>query len=190
MSAPPYLLPARPVVPEALRRHLEEDFGRFARSGLPRPLEPFLLENYQLDVRSTYAGLPIRNPWGKASGQLSMTVSQVEEDAAAGLGFVVLKTLIAQDAAGGQTMAAWAIPESRMLVERITGQSGEAGWTVTWKGRGWWQSLDAYLDLVRQASAVGQQAGMLVVPSCKYHLPGPDESDWRIGEYRYTTERL
>jgi hypothetical protein len=119
-----------------------------------------------------------------------MTVSQVEEDAAAGLGFVVLKTLIAQDAAGAQTMAAWAISESRMLVERIVGQSGEMGWTVTWKGRGWWQSLDAYLDLVRRASAVGQQAGMLVVPSCKYHLPGPGESAWRTSEYEYTTQRL
>jgi hypothetical protein len=190
MPSPPYRLPAQPVVSDTIRRRVVDDFARFARAGLPALLESYLLEAYQLDVRSTYADLPIRNPWGKASGQLSMTVSQVEEDAAAGLGFVVLKTVIAQNAAGDQTMAAWAIPESRMVVERIAGQSGETGWTVTWKGRGWWQSLDAYLELVRQASAVGQQTGMLVVPSCKYHLPGPVEKEWRTSEYQYTTQRL
>jgi hypothetical protein len=149
-----------------------------------------LRERYRLDVRSTYAGVPIRNPWGKASGQLSMTLSQVEEDAWAELGFVVLKTVIAEDAGGGRAMAAWAIPEARMKIEPITGQGGEKGWTVTWKGRGWWQPFDAYLDLVRQATALGQDAGMLVVPSCKYHLPAPGETAWRTGEYEYTTRRL
>src|SRR5438552_18216139 len=119
MTPRPHLLPAEPCIPAALRQQLTEDFDRLARAGLPRPLEPFLLERYQLDVRSTYAGLPIRNPWGKASGQLSMNLHQVEEDATAGLGFVLLKTVIAEDAAGGRTMAAWAVPEARMVVEPI-----------------------------------------------------------------------
>src|SRR5205807_4056653 len=121
----PTLLPAEPIIPDTLRRQLVGDFAHLAYTGLPRPLEPFLRERYQLDVRSTYAGLPIRNPWGKASGQLSMNLHQVEEDAAAGLGFVVLKTVIAEDVAGRRTMAAWAVPEARMVVEPITGQSGE-----------------------------------------------------------------
>jgi hypothetical protein len=190
MNTRPHLLPAQPCVSAEWQRRVQEDFERFARDGLPRPLEPYLLEQYRLDISSTYAGLPIRNPWGKASGQLSMTLAQVEEDIAAGLGFVVLKTVIAEDAAGQRTMAAWAIPEARMVVEPITGQSGEVGWTITWKGRGWWQSLDAYLELVRQATARGREAGTLIVPSCKYHLPAPGETGWRNDEYSYTTQRL
>src|SRR5437764_15354610 len=81
MIPPPHLLPAEPAIPAVVRQHLTQDFERFARAGLPCPLEPFLQERYQLDVGSTYAGLPIRNPWGKASGQLSMTLHQIEEDA-------------------------------------------------------------------------------------------------------------
>lgn len=171
-------------------RKVTDDFERLTHAGLPRPIEPYLLERYGLDVTSVYAGLPIRNPWGKASGQLSMTLPQVEEDVAAGLGFVVLKTVIAEDSAGGQSMAAWAIPEARMVVEPIIGKSGTTGWTVTWKGRGWWQSFDAYLDLVKAATQAGQEGGTLVVPSCKYHLPAPGETAWRTGEYEHTTRRL
>jgi hypothetical protein len=31
---------------------------------------------------------------------------------------------------------------------------------------------------------------VLAVPSCKYHLPSAAESQWKIGEYEYTTRRL
>src|SRR5260370_5601534 len=103
----PHLLPSEPAVSDDLRRRVANDFERFARAGLPRPLETYLREAYGLDVGSTYAGLPIRNPWGKASGQLSMTLPQVEEDVAAGLGVIVLKSVIVEDVAGGRTMAAW-----------------------------------------------------------------------------------
>ena len=33
-------------------------------------------------MTASYAGIPLRNPWGKASGQLSLNVAQVEEAAA------------------------------------------------------------------------------------------------------------
>ncbi len=102
----------------------------------------------------------------------------------------MLKTVIAQDARGEQSMDAWAIREARMDVETILGQTGEPGWTVTWKGRGWWQSFDEYLDLVRQSQAEAAPRGTLIVPSCKYHLPRPDESEWRIDEYNSTTRAL
>jgi hypothetical protein len=119
-----------------------------------------------------------------------MTARQLEEDVEAGLGFVVLKTVIAEDAAGSQSMRAWAIREARMVAERITGRSGEEGWTISWKGRGWWQSFDEYLQLVRDAQSIAGGTGTLIVPSCKYHLPTPDEAEWRIAEYDYTTRRL
>ena len=88
--------------------------------GPPRDLELTCGRLIDLDMTASYAGMTLRNPWGKASGQLSLNLAQLEEAAAEGLGFVVLKTVIAQDAAGQQTMGAWAIKESRMVAEPIT----------------------------------------------------------------------
>lgn len=184
------LLPEEPRLPATIAARLREDYESFAAAGLPISLESDLLERYGLDVAAEYAGLPIRNPWGKGSGQLSMTAHQVQEDVAAQLGFVVLKTVIAQDATGMQSMDAWAIRESRMLVEPIVGDTGERGWTVTWKGRGWWQSFDDYLQLIRDAQRISAERGTLIVPSCKYHLPGSLSEPWKQSEYDWTTPRL
>jgi len=183
-------LPARTNLPEGMTDRVRNDWERFSISGLPEHLEEYLLNEYGLNVATEYAGLPIRNPWGKASGQLSMNLNQVREDVEAGLGFVVLKTVIAEDESGGQSMSAWAIKEARMVVETIAGASGETGWTITWKGRGWWQSFDEYLALIRGARQIADAAGTLIVPSCKYHLPSPGESTWRTAEYEYTTTRI
>jgi hypothetical protein len=103
---------------------------------------------------------------------------------------VVLKTVIAQDRTGEQTMREWAIPETRMLVEPIRGRSGAEGWTVTWKGRGWFDTFPAYLNLFDQALRVGQGAGMVIAPSVKYHLPTPQEDFWKEEEYEFTTGAL
>lgn len=168
---------------------LVADYERFA-DGLPQALEDYIREHYQLDMSSEYGGLPIKNPFGKASGQLSLNVAQVRRDAQDGLGFVLLKTIIAQDASGAQSMSAWAIPETKMLVERITGADDHMGWTVTWKGRGWYDTFEAYLKFYGESLIAGSETGMLVVPSCKYHLPSEDEGEWKIGEYEYTTRLL
>jgi hypothetical protein len=187
----PHLLTGSPDIPGPLLGKVRDDFARFARSGLPRDVEGHLRAAYNLDVSGSYAGVPLRNPWGKASGQLSMRSSQVQEAFDAGLAFVVLKTVIAQDAEGRRTMDAWAIKEARMVAEPIVGRAtGAPGWTVSWKGRGWWQGFDEYLDLVRTASALGVDRGRLVVPSVKYHLPGPGEDAWRVEEYLETTRAL
>jgi hypothetical protein len=192
MNAPrPHLLPSAPDVPAELVRRVGEDHDRFAREGLPADLETYLRETYALDMAGSYAGLPLRNPWGKASGQLSLNLAQLEEAAADGLGFVVLKTVIAQDASGRQSMGAWAIRESRMVAEPIESPgTGARGWTVTWRGRGWWQSFEDYLALVRQGVSLAGERAMPVIPSVKYHLPGQGETHWREEEYRYTTAEL
>ena len=139
---PKIRLQGPPQVPSAMERRLHADFERF-RDGLPRPLETYVRDAYGIDLASEYGGRAIKNPFGKASGQLSLAAHQIERDAEAGLGFVVLKTVIAQDRAGEQTMREWAIPETRMLIERIRGRSGSEGWTVTWKGRGWFDTFAA-----------------------------------------------
>ncbi len=174
---------------EANARQLARDFERF-RDGLPEPLEDYVLSTYGISLASRYGGLTLKNPFGKASGQLSVALHQIEKDAEAGLGFTVLKTLIAQDRAGTQSMREWAIPETHMSVERIRGRSGPEGWTVTWKGRGWFDTFDSYCDLFDQSLRAAKPAGMLVVPSVKYHLPAPGESSWKKEEYEFTTAAL
>jgi hypothetical protein len=162
---------------------LARDFERF-KHGLPRDFPAHVRASYGINLASTYLGEPIPHPIGKGSGQLSLNVGQLETDAEAGLAFAVLKTVIAQDAAGAQSMAAWAIHETKMKVER----RGD-GWTVTWKGRGWDRSFDDYLALVRAGRDFTAGGAMLVVPSVKYHLPRLAEP-FRDAEYAFTTKAL
>ena len=164
------------------------DFDRFA-DGLPPDLPGYVRDVYRIDLTGRYLGVKIPHPFGKASGQLSLKIEQVQADADAQLAYVVLKTLIAEDASGEQSMAAWAIHESRMQVHRREAADGREGWSVTWKGRGWDRTLDEYLDLVRAARELTAERGMLTVPSVKYHLPGGGEA-FRAEEYAYTTGRL
>ena len=167
-----------------MRLRLERDFERFKRE-LLRDFPDHVREAYRIDLAARYLGVDLPHPIGKGSGQLSLNAAQLEDDAAAGLAFAVLKTVIAEDETGAQAMAAWAIHETRMKVER----RGRSGWTVTWTGRGWDRSLAEYLALVRTGRDVARATGMLVVPSVKYHLPRLAEP-FRDGEYRHTTRRL
>jgi hypothetical protein len=119
---------------------LVRDYERF-RVGLPEDLENHVREHYQIDLTSEYGGHVIKNPFGKASGQLSLNLSQVRRDCEEQLGFIVLKSIIAEDASGAQSMSEWAIEETRMVVERIVGSDKTEGWTVSWKGRGWYDTF-------------------------------------------------
>lgn len=173
------------------RARLKEDFDQF-RHGMPDALEDYVLEEYGISLQSHYGLHTIKNPFGKASGQLSLNKTQLKTDVDAGLGFVVLKTLIAQDRSGEQSMAAWATSDTHMKVEEILGSrpevQGQQGWTVTWKGRGWGQSFDEYLQLLEDGLVLGSST--LMIPSVKYHLPQPGETEWRSGEYEFTTRAL
>jgi hypothetical protein len=171
-----------------MRARLARDFERFA-AGLPRDWPAHVRDTYGVDLSARYLGEPVAHPIGKGSGQLSLNPGQLERDAEAGLAFVVLKTVIAEDERGERSMAAWAVPESRMAVERRRAPDGREGWTVTWHGRGWDRSLDEYLALVRFGRDVARTTGMAVVPSVKYHLPRAGEP-FREAEYRHTTRRL
>lgn len=171
------------------RSALREDYVT-TQGNLQPAFEDYVRERYGIDLASEYGGLPIKNPFGKASGQLSLNVSQVRRDAEDGLGFVVLKTIIAEDADGAQSMSEWAIHETHMIVEPIRGADGSEGWTVTWKGRGWYDTFEKYLEFFADALELVSDSRMPVVPSCKYHLPRPGEGEWKLGEYEYTTRRL
>lgn len=171
-----------------MRAQLASDFERF-RGGLPPDFPAYVRATYRVDLTGRYFGVTLPHPIGKGSGQLSINAPQLEADAAAGLAFVALKTVVAQDEHGTQAMAGWAIHETHMAVERRTVEDGRLGWTVTWKGRGWDRSFDDYLQLLRRGQELAAASGMLVVPSVKYHLPRLGEP-FRDAEYAYTTRAL
>ncbi len=177
-----------------MRAKLERDFDRFKRE-LPRDFPAHVREAYAIDLTARYLGAVVPHPIGKGSGQLSLNAGQLEDDAAAGLAFSVLKTVIAEDETGARAMAAWAIHETKMRVERRAGgtgtgtETGREGWTVTWKGRGWDRPFGDYLALVRAGRDLTRAGRLLVVPSVKYHLPRLAEP-FREGEYRYATTQL
>src|SRR6185295_15777842 len=161
------LINGKPEIDSTGRAALVRDYERF-RAGLPDSLEAYVRDVYKIDLSSEYGDHSIKNPFGKASGQLSLNISQVRRDCEEGLGFVVLKSIIAEDASGAQSMSEWAIEETRMIVERIVGTSGTPGWTVSWKGRGWYDTFQKYLEFFDEAISAGKSVGLLVVPSCKY----------------------
>ena len=183
-------LPDLPPLPDRIRRQLAEEFEERADQPLSANFREWALERWGVDLAGRYAGRKVRLPFGKASGQLSMTPQQVEADALAGLGFSVLKTVIAQDTSGDRGMAAWAIHETHMLVEQIADEDGTTGWTVTWKGRGWDKPFSSYLRLIRAAIPIGLQHEMPVSVSVKYHLPATSDEPFRESEYRYTTQAI
>jgi hypothetical protein len=171
-----------------MHEQLARDFERFKRE-LPGDFAGHVRDTYRIDLSTQYLGHPIPHPIGKGSGQLSLNLEQLETDRAAGLAFVVLKTVIAEDPGGERAMSAWAIHETRMKVERRRGAGGREGWTVTWKGRGWDRPFEDYLTLVRAAGDLTRSGEIVAVPSAKYHLPRLGEP-FRSGEYLFTTEKL
>jgi hypothetical protein len=171
-----------------VRKKIEEDYRRFMKS-LPDDLPSYILESYGFDISGSYGRHKTKIVFGKGSGQLSTSSEQVRRDGEAGLGFVVLKTVIAQDKEGRRAMEDWARASSRMKAERIRGKSGAIGWTINWKGRGWTKSFAEYLELLKEALDIGKNYQMLVIPSCQFHLPSGDE-EWKIEEYRYTLKEL
>ncbi len=172
-----------------MRERLAADFARFARE-FPRDFPAHVRETYGIDLSARFLGYDLPHPIGKGSGQLSLNLEQLEADRAAGLAFVVLKTVIGEDATGVRSMEAWAVHETRMRVERRRGPEGREGWTITWKGRGWERSLAEYLELVRGARRLADGPdGILAVPSVKLHLPRLDES-FRESEYAHTLAAL
>src|ERR1041384_6505473 len=182
-------LSGHPEIDSRDHASLIRDYERF-RTGLPEDVESYVRQQYQVDLSSEYGEHSIKNPFGKASGQLSLNLSQVRRDCEEQLGFIVLKSIIAEDASGSQSMSEWAIEETRMVVERIVGHDNTPGWTVSWKGRGWYETFAKYLEFFDEALGVARGASVLVVPSCKYHLPSAAEHQWKTGEYEYTTRCL
>ena len=155
----------------------------------PADLAAVIREELKVDLTARYAGIEIPHPIGKASGQLSFTRQQIATSLDAGIGFVVLKTVIAEDSDGSRSMEEWSTGETHMSVERRTVSDGLDGWTVTWFGRGWAGTLEDYVEFFSDVMRLPNHRGVPIVPSVKYNLPD-DPSEVLEDEYCFTTSRL
>lgn len=183
------VLPEQPAVSHAWRRRIERSCEATA-SRPPADLAGYVRQELGVDLTARYGGLTVRHPFGKASGQLSATPHQVRADVEAGVAFIVLKTVIAEDARGERSMGEWADPETKMTVGRIVSRTGRLGWTVTWEGRGWPGTLEEYLRFFVAALEAAREPDIPVVPSIKAHLPATHDEAFREEEYAYTVGRL
>src|SRR2546422_5191719 len=100
-----------------MRSELERDFERFKRE-LPRDFPDHVRAAYGVDLTARYLGETVPHPIGKGSGQLSLNGGQLEDDAAAGLAFVVLQAVIPEDDAVAAPLAARGQHENMVTVER------------------------------------------------------------------------
>lgn len=183
-----YMLPSVILLENTLQNKIIEDYNRFANK-FPKNIEEYILKEYKIDISTFYHDISIRNPFGKASGQLSSNFSQIEKDIETGLGFVVLKTVIAVDSKEKSEMEEWKFKSPQMKVESIISESGQKGWTVSWKGRGWSKSFEKYINLFKKSLKLSKKSNIPVIASCQYHLPKLNES-FNIDEYEYTTNKL
>ncbi len=181
-------LPATPSLSPSQRARVEATFER-TRHHPPSDLADIIREDLGVDLATEYGGVPIPHPFGKASGQLSCTMPQVEEDLRSGIAFVVLKTVIAEASSGERSMESWTVRDTKMQVEQRSGRTGREGWTVTWTGRGWHGTLADYLTFFEGAQRLAAESDVPIVPSVKYHLPAADEP-FRVEEYEHTTTQL
>ncbi|HHW03855.1 MAG TPA: hypothetical protein GXX35_13790 [Thermoanaerobacterales bacterium] len=186
---PIYLLPDKFDIDEKIKSEILKDYKRFGDEGLPDNVEGYILEKYKIDLTAEYGPFTIKNPFGKSSGQLSCNINQVKADLEGGIGFVVLKTVIAQDESQHSNMAEWTVKAPKMVVEEIFSKKGQKGYTITWKGRGWDKSFQDYLKFMEEALSLSKSSNIPVIPSCKYHLPNPGEV-YDEKEYRFTTKSL
>src|SRR5437588_11575285 len=111
------------LVHRPMRSELERDFERFKRE-LPGDFADHVRETYGIDLTARYLGEAVPHPVGQGSGQLSLNQNQLAEGAPAGLAFVVLKPVLAQDEAGSQSLAAWTMHETQKTAERRRAAGG------------------------------------------------------------------
>ena len=94
----PHLLPALPDMPPELTSPGRQRPRPVRAPGLPRRISTTIFwQRYGLDMTASMPGIPSAT-LGQGVGPALAERAQVEEAADAGLGFVVLKTVIAQDA--------------------------------------------------------------------------------------------
>ncbi len=164
----PELLPEELLIPARLRSRLERDYDFYASDELPSAWEQYVLEEYELDVGATFAGLPVKNPFGRQSGPFSKNLVQVRDDALAGLGFVVLKTVAACDAAGAQVIQDWNILRAEPTLQEIEEKGGQKTFSLTWTECGWHENLEAYLRFMRASFELGASHRMVIAPSLRF----------------------
>jgi len=131
-------------------------------------------EKYRVDLAAEYSGIELPHPFGKAAGQLSISVGQVSSDQSSGLAFTVLKSAVGVTPGGEVGIDAWERRAPKMVVERRISRDGRDGWTVTWKGRGWDKGFDKYVDFYRES--IRRNPAYPVIASLMVDVTNPDRA--------------
>ncbi len=131
-------------------------------------------EKYQVDLDAGYVGTELPHPFGKAAGQLSISVGQVSADQSSGLAFTVLKSAVGVTQGGEVGIDAWERRAPKMVVERRISRDGRDGWTVTWKGRGWDKGFDKYVDFYMESTK--RNPAYPIIASLMVDVTNPDRA--------------
>ena len=186
-----YILPQNIEIDKIVERMINEDYEKFCEFGMPQNVERFIYDKYGMDISSSYGKYKIKNPFGIASGQLSTNISQIKKGIQNGIGFIVLKTVISESITGSSSMRDWKVDAPKMVVEDCVSRTGEKGYTVTWKGRGWHKSFEEYISFFEESLILSKMGGTPVIPSCKFNLPNIKNNEkFHSDEYIYTLKSL
>lgn len=183
-----YMLPEKLNISFDKKKQIKNDYEKFS-DRFPSNVEKYILDNYNLDISSNYNGYDIKNPFGKAPGQLSINIKQVQNDLNSGLGFVVLKSVSSVNPYEKNRLPKNNYKKRKMKVEKIISKSGREGWTVTWKGVGWPRSFEDYLEFMEKSLKLSKKHNTLVVPSCQFKVPNKYKN-FDLENYKFTTESL
>jgi len=153
-------LPQQLEIPADELKRLKRDFALYATDELPAAWEEYVREEYGLEVEGRVAGMPIRNPFGRAGGPLCRNVLQVREASEAGLGFATLIAARARDAAGAAAVQDWRGLESELGWEESNGFP-----SLIWLECGWYDTLEVYGEFFRTALEVAGRRRMPVLPA-------------------------
>lgn len=176
-------LPQQLEIPADELKRLKRDFAIYATDELPAAWEEYVREEYGLEVEGRIAGMPIRNPFGRAGGPLCRNVLQVREASEAGLGFATLIAAGARDAAGAATVQDWRGLESELGWEAANGSR-----SLTWLECGWYDNLEVYGEFLRTALEVAARRRMPVLPAIRLGVNARGEAS--PAEARHTVRLL
>jgi len=145
-------------------------------------------EQLNLDIRAKYGKQPLKNCLIVAPGQMTTSISQIENIKEARFAGCVLKSVVAEDKKGHCSMVK--LRKKPSYVETVYDEQDIEGRypIIHWDGGLDLRNLDDYLNFAHEAIKLNS-SDFLVAASILGHLPSFD-SDFNENEWIYTTESL
>jgi len=153
---------------------LSELSEAYAAGSLTDGLTAAVLSELGLDLRASYGGRVLKNPFIVAPGQLTVNTGQVEKIRDAGFAGCVLKSFVGEDGSGVCSMA-FQRAKSTFIRTVYDADDPEGVMPIIhWDGRMDTRPLAGYLPFAKRCLEMSGP-DFLVVASVLCHLPGPGE---------------